>query len=69
MTFLTWLAVSPLASFVKVFVAALLGWVVVNSESLDLHPAIALGLVSALPVLINWLNPEHETYGRNHEAN
>lgn len=69
MTFLTWLAVSPLASFVKVFTAALLGWAVVNSDSLGLHPALALALVSALPVLINWLNPEHETYGRNHEAN
>jgi hypothetical protein len=69
MTFLTWLAVSPLASFAKVFTAAVLGWVVVNSESLNLHPALALALVSALPVLINWLNPEHESYGRNHEAN
>jgi hypothetical protein len=69
MTFLTWLAVSPLASFAKVFAAALLGWVVVNSENLNLHPAFTLALVSALPVLINWLNPEHESYGRNHEAN
>ena len=68
MKFSTWLAVSPLASFAKVFAAAFLGWVMVNSQSLELHPAVTLALVSSLPVLINWLNPEHETYGRHHET-
>jgi hypothetical protein len=68
MKFSTWLAVSPLASFAKVFAAAFLGWVMVNSQSLELHPAVTLALVSSLPVLINWLNPEHETYGRHHGA-
>lgn len=68
MTFLTWLAVSPLASFAKVFTASALGWIVLNGDQLNIHPAIALALVSSLPVLINWLNPDYETYGRNHEA-
>jgi hypothetical protein len=61
--FLEWLAVSPLASFVKIFAAGVLGWVVVNVDSLSLHPAIAIGIASALPVVINWLNPVDSRYG------
>jgi len=64
MTFLTWLAHSPIASFLKVFGAGALGWVLLNFNSLGLHPAIAIGLGAGLPVLINWLNPEYENYGR-----
>jgi len=68
MTFLTWLACSPLASFVKVFSAGVLGWVFMNVHTLELHPAIALGLAAGLPMLINWLNPEYELYGRANET-
>ena len=64
MTFLTWLATSPLASFVKVFTAGVLGWVLINFDSLGIHPAFALGLAAGLPLLINWLNPEFASYGR-----
>lgn len=64
MSVLTWLAHSPIASFVKVFAAGVLGWVLMNSESLGLHPALALGLAAALPIVINWLNPEYDNYGR-----
>lgn len=64
MTVLTWLAHSPIASFLKVFAAGALGWVLINSDSLGIHPALALGLVSGLPILINWLNPEYDNYGR-----
>ena len=64
MTFLTWLAHSPIASFLKVFGAGVLGWVLMNGESLGLHPALALGLAAGLPILINWLNPEYDNYGR-----
>jgi hypothetical protein len=64
MTFLTWLAHSPIASFFKVFGAGVLGWVLMNAESLGLHPAAALGLAAGLPILINWLNPEYDNYGR-----
>ena len=63
-----WLAYSPLASFAKIFGAGVLGWVILNLDSLSIHPAVGIGLASALPILINWLNPEHETYGRHHEA-
>ena len=69
MTFLIWLACSPLASFVKVFSAGVLGWVLINADSLSLHPALALGLAAGLPILINWINPEYELYGRSNEAN
>ena len=61
--FLNWLASSPLASFAKIFAAGILGWFVVNMDSLNVHPAVAIGLVSALPVVINWLNPSDSRYG------
>ena len=61
--FLGWLATSPLASFVKIFAAGVLGWFVVNVDSLNVHPAVAIGIASALPVIINWLNPSDTRYG------
>jgi len=64
MTFLTWLAHSPIASFLKVFGAGALGWVLMNADSLGIHPAAAIGLGAGLPILINWLNPEYDNYGR-----
>lgn len=60
---LSWLANSPLASFVKIFAAGVLGWFVVNMDSLNVHPALAIGIASALPVVINWLNPNDTRYG------
>lgn len=61
--FLSWLASSPLASFAKIFGAGVLGWIVLNVDTFNVHPAIAIGLASALPVVINWLNPEDARYG------
>ena len=58
-----WLAYSPIASFLKVFGAGVLGWVLLNLESLSIHPAVGIGLASALPILINWLNPADNRYG------
>ena len=68
MNFLRWFADSPLASFVRVFGAGVLGWVLVNADTIKIHPALVIGLVSALPILINWLNPEYKNYGKGHEA-
>ena len=65
--FLSWLATSPLASFAKIFAAGALGWFVVNVDSLSVHPAVAIGLASALPVVINWLNPSDSRYGNEGE--
>jgi hypothetical protein len=61
--FLIWLANSPLASFAKIFGAGILGWFVVNLDSMNIHPAVAIGLASALPIIINWLNPNDSRYG------
>jgi hypothetical protein len=55
MTFLTWFAHSPIASFLKVFGAGFLGWLLVNANTLGIHPALTISLVSSLPILINWL--------------
>jgi hypothetical protein len=65
--FLIWLASSPLASFVKIFGAGVLGWFVVNIDSMSIHPAVAIGLASALPIIINWLNPTDSRYGKQEE--
>jgi hypothetical protein len=65
--FLSWLASSPLASFAKIFAAGVLGWVVLNLDSLNIHPAVAIGLASALPVIVNWLNPSDSRYGNEGE--
>ena len=62
-----WLAYSPLASFAKIFGAGVLGWVLLNLESLSIHPAFGIGLASALPILINWLNPVDARYGKTEE--
>jgi hypothetical protein len=59
-----WFAKSPLASFLKVFVAGILGWVVLNVGTLNLHPAIAIAGVSSLPILISWLNPADDRFGK-----
>ena len=58
-----WFATSPIASFLRTFGAGVLGWVILNANDLNLHPAIAIALVSSLPVLISWLNPADERFG------
>ena len=58
-----WLAYSPLASFAKVFGAGVLGWVLMNLDTLEVHPAVAMSLASGIPILINWLNPADNRYG------
>lgn len=63
MSFMTWFGTSALASFLRTFGASALGWVLLNGDTLGLHPAIILGLVSSLPVLINWLNPNDPRFG------
>lgn len=57
-----WLAGSPWASWLKVFAASALGWVVLNLDTLPIHPALVLGLASMLPMIINYLNPSDTRY-------
>jgi hypothetical protein len=68
MKILNWIANSPIASFLKIFAAGILGWIVVNVEEVGLHPALAIGLASSIPVLINWLNPADSRYGSANEG-
>jgi len=68
MSTLKWVANSPIASFCKVFGAGVLGWVLINADTLNIHPALTIGLVSALPIIINWLNPEYKNYGYKDES-
>jgi hypothetical protein len=62
-----WLAYSPIASFLKVFGAGVLGWVLMNLDTLEVHPAVAMSLASGIPILINWLNPVDNRYGKTEE--
>ena len=65
-----WLASSPVASAVKAFVAVMLSmvvadWVASGSISFDKWQTwVIAGLASAVPVIINWLNPADPRYGR-----
>ena len=62
-----WLAYSPLASFAKIFGAGVLGWVLMNLDTLEVHPAVAMSLASGIPILINWLNPVDQRYGKTED--
>lgn len=62
--FFKWLAISPFGSAFKVGLSASLVWVVDNVSSLSLEPVVQIALTAALPVLINWLNPEDWRYGK-----
>ena len=63
-----WLAYSPVASFLKVFGAGAFGWLLMNLNSLEIEPAVAMSLASVLPILINWLNPVDSRYGITEES-
>jgi hypothetical protein len=59
-----WFAQSPIAAFLRVFASGILGWIIINANDLNLHPALVISLVSALPILIAWLNPADERFGK-----
>ena len=61
--FQIWLAKSPIASFLRVFIAGILGWLILNIDTLNIHPALAIALVSSLPVLVSALNPADDRFG------
>ncbi len=60
---------SPAGSWVKVFLAAVLGFVLTNISngvdvfSIDWKSLLSAGIASVLPVIINWLNPNDTRYG------
>ena len=68
--FLEWLAHSPIATFIKVFIATLLAAAVADwtdagvIDFTDYRFWVCSAAISALPVIINWLNPQFTSYGR-----
>ena len=67
--FLVWLAHSPLALFLKIFVAAIIGdavadWAKTGTIAFDdWQTWVIAALVAAVPVIIAWLNPANKCYG------
>lgn len=65
-----WLAASPLGTAFKTFVAVVLGAAVADfasDGSISLgnwQTWVIAGLVSAVPVVVNWLNPADARYGK-----
>ena len=68
--FKNWLAATPLGGAFKTFIAVILGaaiadWAGSGSISLgNWETWVIAGLVSAVPVIINWLNGVDARYGK-----
>lgn len=59
---------SPLGTALKVFISTVLSlWMAMDDLwAFDMHTLKALagaGMMSALPVIINWINPNYQGYG------
>ena len=69
----TWLATTPLGSAAKTFLAFVIAAFVadaVSAGSISLahwETWVIGGLASAIPPVINWLNPQFAAYGRGAE--
>lgn len=58
-----WLAVSPLASVIKISIGAALGAVGSWVTTADIHPLIVAVSAAVIPVLVNALNPADPRWG------
>lgn len=61
------LATSPIGGALKAASGAVLVWLLDNVSSFDLHPAVQVAIIAALPVFINYLNPADTRYGSEAE--
>ena len=67
--FLTWLAVSPLASFLRVLLSTVLTLAVADFVKLGAFDLgnweawLIAALAAAIPPLLRWLNPADTAYG------
>lgn len=66
------LLASPLGTALKAFIVTILTLLLSTDDlfSMDAEMAkklITAGLLSAFPVIINWLNPSYPGYGQNKE--
>ena len=59
------IAASPVGVALKVGVWAAIGWLVVNIDTFDVHPMIAVAITAAGVVLTDALNPEDSRFGKN----
>lgn len=72
--FLNWLAASPLASFLKVFVATLIVAAVADWQDNGIidfsnwETWVLAAVIAAAPLIVNWLNPKFTLYGRGKAA-
>jgi hypothetical protein len=57
---------SVYGSWVKVFLSAILTMVIVKNDiySVTLKECISAGIISILPIIINYLNPNDTRYGK-----
>jgi hypothetical protein len=53
-------------SWVKIFLSAILTMIVVKNDiySVTLKECISAGIISILPIIINYLNPNDTRYGK-----
>ena len=58
-----WLAISPLASLLKISLGAALGAVLSWLMTADVHPLVVAVGAAVIPVLVNGLNPEDPRWG------
>lgn len=58
-----WLAVSPLASLIKISLGAGLGAVGSWLATADIHPLIVAIGAAVIPILVNGLNPADPRWG------
>lgn len=69
-TFQNWLAISPLASALRVFIAivitlAVADWVATGSISFGSWQTWTIAAISAaIPPVLRWINPEDIEFGR-----
>lgn len=57
-----WLANSPIGGAVKAGSGAMLVWLLNNIDQYAIPPVVQVGIIAALPVIINWINPMDERY-------
>ena len=57
---------SPLGSWLKAFLTAVLTLIIANGSvrNLDWIHVLDAGFIAILPVMLNWLNPSYEAYGK-----
>ena len=65
-----WLATSPIATALKTFIAVVISAAVADFATgshislTNWQTWVIAGLVSAVPVIVNWLNPADARYGK-----